>query len=97
VTTTTFDLVSTTAMGWLMVRAVVRESGACVLAAGVVVGVGVEAKPPVGFVAAVIAATLIAVGPRSLVRSWWAAGGLSLRRCWLSHISSGSSSTVGHN
>ena len=75
VTTTSFDLLSTTALGWLMLRAVVRESGACVLAAGVVVGVGVEAKPQVGLVAAVMAATLIAVGPRSLVRSWWAAGG----------------------
>jgi 4-amino-4-deoxy-L-arabinose transferase-like glycosyltransferase len=74
VTTTTFDLLSTTALGWLMIRAAVRESGACVLAAGVVVGAGVEAKPQVGLVAAVMAVTLVVVGPRSLVRSWWAAG-----------------------
>jgi 4-amino-4-deoxy-L-arabinose transferase-like glycosyltransferase len=75
VTTATFDLLSTTALGWLMVRAVVRVGGACVLAAGVVVGVGVEAKPQVGLVAVVMAAILIVLGPRSAVRSSWAAGG----------------------
>jgi hypothetical protein len=75
VSTTTFDMLSTTALGWLAVRAVVRGSGACVLAAGVVVGVGVEAKPQVGLVAAVMVASLIVIGPRSLLWSWWAAGG----------------------
>jgi 4-amino-4-deoxy-L-arabinose transferase-like glycosyltransferase len=77
VTTTTFDLLSTTALGWLMIRAVVRGSGVCVLAAGVVVGVGCEAKPQVGLVAAVIVVTLLAVGPRALLRTWWAAGGVA--------------------
>lgn len=75
VTTTTFDLLSTTLLGWLAIRAVVRGSGLCVLLAGVVVGIGVEAKPQVGLVAAVIAATLIVVGPRWPIRSWWALGG----------------------
>jgi 4-amino-4-deoxy-L-arabinose transferase-like glycosyltransferase len=77
VTTTTFDLLTTTAFAWLMVRAVVRGSGPCVLAAGVVVGVGCEAKPQVGLVAVVVVATLLVVGPRSLLRSWWAAGGVA--------------------
>jgi 4-amino-4-deoxy-L-arabinose transferase-like glycosyltransferase len=75
VTTTTFDLLSTTLLGWLAIRAIVRRSGASILAAGVVVGVGVEAKPQVGLVAAVMVATLIAIGPRWPIRSWWAAGG----------------------
>jgi 4-amino-4-deoxy-L-arabinose transferase-like glycosyltransferase len=75
VTTTTFDLLSTTVLGWLAIRAIVHGSGASILAAGVVVGVGVEAKPQVGLVAAVMAATLIVVGPRSPIRSRWAAGG----------------------
>ncbi len=75
VSTTTFDLLSTTVLGWLAVRAVVRGSGASLLAAGVVVGVGVEAKPQVGLVAAVMVAALTLIGPRSLLRSWWAAGG----------------------
>jgi Dolichyl-phosphate-mannose-protein mannosyltransferase len=75
VTTTTFDELSTTTLGWLMIRAVVRGSGACILAAGLVVGAGVEAKPQVALVAAVLVATMIVVGPRSPMRSWWAAGG----------------------
>ncbi|MGO9899843.1 MAG: glycosyltransferase family 39 protein [Solirubrobacteraceae bacterium] len=76
VSTTTFDMLSTTLLGWLAIRAVVRGSGASILAAGVVVGVGVEAKPQVGLVAVVMFAAVIAVGPRSLLRSWWAAGGV---------------------
>jgi 4-amino-4-deoxy-L-arabinose transferase-like glycosyltransferase len=73
VSTTTFDLLSTTLLGWLAVRAIIRGSGASALAAGVVVGVGVEAKPQVGLVAVVMVAALLAVGPRSLLRSRWAA------------------------
>jgi 4-amino-4-deoxy-L-arabinose transferase-like glycosyltransferase len=75
VSTTTPDLLSTTLLGWLAVRATVRGGGRSLLAAGVVVGVGVEAKPQVGLVAAVMTATLILVGPRAPVRSRWAAGG----------------------
>ena len=75
VSTTTFDLLSTSLLAWLAVRAIARGSGASVLAAGVVVGIGVEAKPQVGLVAAVMLATLAILGPRSLIRSWWAAGG----------------------
>ncbi len=71
VTTTTFDLLGTTLLGLLAVRAVVRRSGGAVLAAGVVVGIGVEAKPQIGLVAAVMAATVIVVGPRMLIRSRW--------------------------
>ena len=75
VNTTTFDLLSTTLLGWVAIRAVVRESGPCVLAAGVIAGLGVQAKPQVGLVALVMAATVLALGPRSLLRSRWAAGG----------------------
>ncbi len=75
VTTTTFDLLSTTVFIWLMIRAIVRGSGPCVLAAGVVVGVGCEAKPQVALVAVVVLAALLAQGPRWPFRSWWTAGG----------------------
>ena len=77
VTTTTFDLLSTTALGWLLVRAVVRGSGASVLAAGVVAGIGGEAKPQVLFVASVFALVLLVVGPRRPLVSWWGAGGVA--------------------
>ena len=75
VSTTTVDLLSTTALGWLAIRAVRRGSGPSVLAAGLVVGLGIEGKPQVGLVAAVMVASLIAVGPRAPLRSGWAAAG----------------------
>jgi hypothetical protein len=55
---------------------VLRSSGASLVAAGVAVGIGMEAKPQVGLVALVMAASLLAVGPRAPLRSWWAAGGV---------------------
>ncbi len=58
VTTTTFDLLSTTVLCWLMIRAVTRRSGPSLLAAGVVAGLGCEAKPQVALVAAVMLAAL---------------------------------------
>lgn len=76
VTTSTFDLLSTTLFLWLMIRAALRGGGPALLLAGIVVGVGVEAKPQVGFVAMVAAAMLLVVGPRRLLWSWWAAGGV---------------------
>lgn len=75
VTTTTFDLLSTTTLGWLLVRAVARNSSGCLLAAGVVTGIGVEAKPQVGLVAFVMLATLLCLGPRWMVLSRWTAAG----------------------
>ena len=63
VTTTTFDLLSTTAFCWLMIRAIVRGSGVCVLAAGVVAGVGCEAKPQVVLVAVVVVGDAVRRGP----------------------------------
>ena len=75
VTTTTFDLLSTTALLWLVVRALVRRSARPMLAAGIVVGLGVEAKPQVGFVALVVVVVLLVLGPRDVLRSLWTAGG----------------------
>jgi Dolichyl-phosphate-mannose-protein mannosyltransferase len=77
VTTTTFDLLSTTVFGWLITRAIVRRSGPSMLVAGVVVGIGSEAKPQVGLVAVVVVGALLALGPRWPLRSWWAAGGVA--------------------
>jgi hypothetical protein len=76
VTTTTFDLLGTTLFLWLVVRALVRRSGTSLLVAGVVVGIGFEAKPQVGIVAVVAAVALAVVGPRWPLRSWWTAGGV---------------------
>lgn len=75
VTTTTFDLLCTTALMWLVVRALMQRSARPMLAAGVVVGLGVEAKPQVGLVAIVIVGVLLVLGPRDVLRSWWTVGG----------------------
>jgi 4-amino-4-deoxy-L-arabinose transferase-like glycosyltransferase len=77
VTTTTPDLLSTTLLGWLLVRAARGGSGRPLLAAGVVAGLGIEAKPQVGLVAAVMLAAMLAAGPRSPLRSRWFAGGVA--------------------
>lgn len=69
VSTTTFDMLSTTLLGWLAVRAVLHESEASLLAAGAVVGIGTEAKPQVGLVAIVMVAAVGILGPRSALRS----------------------------
>jgi Dolichyl-phosphate-mannose-protein mannosyltransferase len=74
--TTTFDLLSTTVFLWLVIRALARESGPSLLAAGVVVGIGFEAKPQVGIVALVAAVALALTGPRWPLRNWWTAGGV---------------------
>ncbi len=78
VTTTTFDLLSTTAFLWLMIRAVRRGGGPSLLAAGAVVGIGCQAKPQVAFVAVVVLGTLLVVGPRRVLWSWWTVGGAVL-------------------
>ena len=75
VTTTTFDLLSTTAFLWLLIRGALRGSCPSLLAAGIVVGIGCEAKPQVAFVAVIAVAALLAAGPRAPLRSWWAGAG----------------------
>ncbi|MGH8960088.1 MAG: glycosyltransferase family 39 protein [Jatrophihabitantaceae bacterium] len=76
VTTTTFDLLSTSVLCWLVIRAITRRSGPSLLAAGVVTGIGFESKPQVALVATVILVTLAIAGPRGPLRSPWLAGGL---------------------
>jgi hypothetical protein len=74
--TTTYDMLSTTAFLWLVVRALVRHSGKTLLVAGVVVGIGFEAKPQVGVVAVAVAGAIALVGPRWPLRTWWTGAGV---------------------
>jgi hypothetical protein len=76
VTTTTFDLLSTSLLCWLLIRALTRRSGPPLLAAGVVAGIGFEAKPQVGFVAIAALVVLAIVGPRWPLRSPWLVAGV---------------------
>jgi hypothetical protein len=77
VTTTTFDVLSTATLGWLLVRATTRRDPRPLLWAGIVVGVGFEAKPQVGFVAALALVSFGLVGPRWVFRSRWLWAGLA--------------------
>jgi hypothetical protein len=76
VTTTTFDMLSTSLVGWLLVRAISKRSGPALLMAGTVTGIGFEAKPQVAFVAAVAVIALLIVGPRWPLRSPWFTAGI---------------------
>lgn len=71
VTTTTFDLLTTTVLGWLIIRTVTRRSGPSLLAAGITVGLGTEIKPQVALVATIVLVALAALGPRWPFRSPW--------------------------
>jgi 4-amino-4-deoxy-L-arabinose transferase-like glycosyltransferase len=77
VTTTTFDVLSTATLGWLLVGATTRRDPRLLLWAGIVVGVGFEAKPQVGFVAALALVSFGLVGPRWVFRSRWLWAGLA--------------------
>ncbi|MGH3492366.1 MAG: glycosyltransferase family 39 protein [Sciscionella sp.] len=74
VSTTTYDVLATSTVGWLLIRAVRRHSGASLLWAGVVAGIGCEAKPQVAFVSVIALAMMAVVGPRWPFRSKWLAG-----------------------
>ena len=76
VTTTTFDLLSTTAFGWLLIRAVARGSGAPLLAAGVVAGSGSRPSRRSGWSARSWLLTLAASVRGGRCASWWTAGGV---------------------
>jgi Dolichyl-phosphate-mannose-protein mannosyltransferase len=80
VTTTTFDVLTTSVLGWLLVRAVTHRDARPLLWAGGVVGVGLEAKPQIALVAVVAAVSLGLVGPRWVFRSrrMWAGAALAV-------------------
>ena len=70
VTTTTADVLSTSLLGLLLVKTVVRHDPRPLVWAGLVVGIGSEAKPQVGFVAVVALASLAVVGHRWVFRTY---------------------------
>lgn len=78
VSTTTFDMLSTTLLLWCVIRAVTAGERSALLVAGVVAGIGSEAKPQVALVAAVVLVALAVVGPRWPLRTWWLWAGVAL-------------------
>jgi hypothetical protein len=69
VTTTTFDVLATALLGWLIVRAVLLDDLRALLWAGLVIGIAGEAKPQIVIVAIVTIVAVAVVGPRHLLRS----------------------------
>jgi len=78
VTTTTFDMLSTTLLLALAIRALVRRREVDLLLAGAVLGIGAEAKPQVVVVAVAMVVALAARGPRWVFRSRWFYAGVGL-------------------
>ncbi|MFO7192434.1 MULTISPECIES: glycosyltransferase family 39 protein [Thermocrispum] len=66
--TTTFDLLCWTAATWLIVRAVLRDERLW-LAVGLVVGLGLLNKPLPALLAVAVLVSLLAAGPRHVLRS----------------------------
>ena len=78
VSTTTFDMLSTTLLFWCLIRAVTTGQRSMLLIAGLVTGIGSEAKPQVALVAMVVLVALAVVGPRWPFQTWWLWAGVGL-------------------
>jgi hypothetical protein len=78
VSTTTWDMLSTTLLLWCVIRAVTAGQRSMLLLAGLVAGIGSEAKPQVALVAVVVLGALAVVGPRWPLQSWWLWAGVGL-------------------
>ena len=77
-TTETLDLAFSSIVCWLLVRLLRTEDERLWVVAGAVLGIGLLNKLLVGVLAAAVVGSLLAVGPRVLLRSRWAAAGAAL-------------------
>lgn len=68
--TTTFDVLAWVAVSWLAVRAL-RDGGWRWLLVGVVAGIGMENKALPALLVVALAAGILAVGPRAVLRTRW--------------------------
>jgi hypothetical protein len=69
--TSTFDLLGWTVIGWLAVRAIVRDQPRLWLAVGAVLGVALLDNPLPAFLAVALVAGVAIAGPRRLLASPW--------------------------
>jgi hypothetical protein len=75
VSTTTYDVLLSALLCWLLAR-VVRTGGDWLLMpAGLVLGIGLLNKNLIGVLAAMLVVGLLVAGPRSMLRSGWLVGG----------------------
>jgi 4-amino-4-deoxy-L-arabinose transferase-like glycosyltransferase len=75
VSTTTYDVLFSTLLCWLLARAVRTGEDWLLVPAGLVLGVGMLNKTLIGFLAAAVVAGLLVSGPRGVLRSPWLVGG----------------------
>jgi len=84
--TTTPDLLAWTALSWLLVRAL-RDGGPLWPVTGVVAGVALQNKVQPAFLLAAVVVGILAVGPRSVLRSPWPwLGGLLALAIWTPNL-----------
>jgi hypothetical protein len=84
--TTTPDLLAWTALSWLLVRAP-RDGGPVWLGTGAVAGIALQNKTQPAFLLAAVVLGILAVGPRSALRSPWPwAGGLLALALWAPNL-----------
>lgn len=76
--TSTFDLLTWTAVTWLVVRAVRSGNGWLWVVAGLTLGIGLLNKPLPAFLAAGILVGVVLSGPRTLLRSPYVWGGAAV-------------------
>lgn len=74
VSTTTYDVLFSALLAWLLARTVRTGDATLLLPAGLVLGLGLLNKSLVGVLAACLVVAVLAVGPRSLLRGGWPVG-----------------------
>ena len=77
VSTTTYDVLFSTLLCWLLVRLVRTRADWLLVPAGIVLGLGLLNKTLIGFLAAALVAGLLISGPREVLRSSWLGGGIA--------------------
>lgn len=75
VSTTTYDVLFSTLLCWLLARIVRTGEDWLLVPAGLVLGFGLLNKTLIGFLAAAVLAGLLVSGPRGVLRSSWLVGG----------------------
>jgi 4-amino-4-deoxy-L-arabinose transferase-like glycosyltransferase len=76
--TSTVDLFVWSTVTWLVARVIRTGQQQLWLVAGIAAGVDLLNKPLIAFLLASLGASLLAVGPRRVLRSWWPWAGLAI-------------------
>jgi len=78
VSTTTYDVLFSTLLCWLLARLVRTREEWLLVPAGLALGFGLLNKTLLGFLAAALVAGLLICGPREVLRSPWLVGGVAV-------------------